>query len=314
MGRTLFLYLMWRSFKLFLTLSVGIFALILMIDSVELLRKGMDQTLGGFGLIWLGARRTIVILQTVLPFIMLLTAIFSLIGLNRSRELVVIRAAGLSVWRFLMPLCVVAIMCGLLSSFVISPLAAWAQKTSNGDVAQSLANAPIASTTGPMKWIRQTDGKKTYLIGSRGQAAGFRFLGDVMIFELTEDSQIARRIDAREARFFSGAWQLRNVKIAQTGKADIEKENLSLQSNASPARLGANASDPALLSLFDIEEAKLVASEAGLSTSPYDQAWHSILARPFVFLIMVCFIYTWRYSTGWVLPARCHLLQQFGCL
>ena len=104
MTGTLSRHLFFRALRLFGIILSGVAGLVIMVDSVELLRLGYGEILGGIApLIWLAMRRTLVILQTVLPFIMLLTAIFTLIGLNRSRELVVMRAAGQSVWQFLRP-------------------------------------------------------------------------------------------------------------------------------------------------------------------------------------------------------------------
>ena len=52
------------------------------------------------------------ILQQTIPFIALFSAMVALIALNRRHELVVARAAGISVWQFIMPFVVGAALLG----------------------------------------------------------------------------------------------------------------------------------------------------------------------------------------------------------
>ena len=57
--------------------------------------------------------RTPAIAEKVLPFVMLGAAMIALVNLTRRLELVVARSAGVSVWQFLTPIVVLAILLGL---------------------------------------------------------------------------------------------------------------------------------------------------------------------------------------------------------
>ena len=48
----------------------------------------------------------------------------TLVSLNRKYELVIARAAGISAWQFLLPVCVGALLFGALSVGLLNPLAA----------------------------------------------------------------------------------------------------------------------------------------------------------------------------------------------
>ena len=61
--------------------------------------------------------------QKALPFVVLVGGIVTFAKLTRSRELVIARAAGVSVWQFLLPALVIAALLGGLFMTVVNPLA-----------------------------------------------------------------------------------------------------------------------------------------------------------------------------------------------
>ncbi|MEO0636248.1 MAG: LptF/LptG family permease [Pseudomonadota bacterium] len=290
MGRTLSFYLAGRALRLFAMLTVGVLALVMMIDSVELLREEMNVLLGGaLPMLWMSLRRSIVVLETVLPFIMLLTAIFALIGLNRSRELVVIRAAGLSVWRFLAPLLVVALLMGAFSALIVGPFASWSQESTEREaaLARGADLAPQINLEEQARWSRQSDGPNSLLIGHRGQTNEGRYLAGVTIIRLAPNGAITLRATAPRAVYSDGRWVLTNAVLAREGQAPEKVGQFVQSTDADETRLGAQAQSPDRLSLFDLKEAADLAESAGLSRAPYDQAFQTALATPLFFVAMV---------------------------
>ena len=288
MTGTLSRHLFFRALRLFGIILSGVAGLVIMVDSVELLRLGYGEILGGIApLIWLAMRRTLVILQTVLPFIMLLTAIFTLIGLNRSRELVVMRAAGQSVWQFLRPLGSAAILCGLFAAFVINPLAASANKTAERDFAQSNATSAAVAADARNTWFRQRSGADTLILGALGRADNGRFLSGVTLLLLDENKQIKMRAEASNAVWSVEGWTLGNASVQRTGSAQENVDSLTLPTSIDSDTLSAQATDPDLTSVFALPAAINQARKTGLATAPYIQAFHAQLAKPLFFLCMV---------------------------
>ena len=115
MGWTLGQYLFRRYIVIMAWLFVGTFALIFIIDFAEF--SSRTSSLPAFtlplSLAIIGMRVPMFMQQTV-PFIALLATMVLLVNLNRRSELVIIRAAGISVWRFLLPLGISAFLFGLL--------------------------------------------------------------------------------------------------------------------------------------------------------------------------------------------------------
>ncbi|MCZ8208472.1 MAG: LptF/LptG family permease, partial [Aquidulcibacter sp.] len=68
--------------------------------------------------------RTPGILELALPFAVLVGSIVTFMRLARSSEIVAMRASGVSTWRFLSPVAVLAALVGLFAIFILGPSAA----------------------------------------------------------------------------------------------------------------------------------------------------------------------------------------------
>ena len=105
--------------KRFLLAILGAFAvcavLIFMIDMIELLRLSRRATdLPCCALLWMGLLRLPAFTEILLAFAVLVGGIGALLSLNRKSELIVMRAGGMSVWQFLRPGLVVALVLGVV--------------------------------------------------------------------------------------------------------------------------------------------------------------------------------------------------------
>ncbi len=84
-----------------------------MIDMIELLRMSRRATdLSMATLLWMGLLRLPAFTEILLAFAVLVGSIGALLSLNRKSELIVMRAGGMSVWQFLRPGLMVALVLG----------------------------------------------------------------------------------------------------------------------------------------------------------------------------------------------------------
>ena len=132
-GHTLFLYLFRRYVATFVQFFLGVCIISYLVDFTEFSR--FKSTLPGYTIgagLLVSALRIPLIAQTAIPFIILFSAIATLMALNRRYELVVARSAGVSAWQFLAPLCLASLLIGILVVTVFNPLGAralsWAQQ------------------------------------------------------------------------------------------------------------------------------------------------------------------------------------------
>ena len=123
---TLTFYIARRFLKMFVLVFAVFAAILLLIDVIDQLRK-VGVTLSDA--LYLSLLNVPESLYQILPLIMILTAIALFLGLARSSELVVVRAAGRSGLRFLLAPVVVALIIGAVAVAVFNPLVAATSKT-----------------------------------------------------------------------------------------------------------------------------------------------------------------------------------------
>ena len=163
-------------FLKFVKSIVAVFAvatfLIYVLDMIELTRISNDASANAIlSAAGLAVLRTPVVAEQILPFAALFGALAAFLSLGRSRELVIARAAGMSVWRFLLPAVLAALMLGIGATLVFNPISAKlktiADKESLHTIVQS-ANEPMHNV-----WIRQksVDGEAILRAGTANTSA-----------------------------------------------------------------------------------------------------------------------------------------------
>ena len=116
----------------FVVMILGAFllcaTLILMIDTVELLREsGKFGAVPAWMIAWMALLRLPAFSELTLPFTVLVGAIGAFLLLSRGSEITIVRASGMSVWQFMLPGVLVALVIGMLSVVAFNPLAAAAR-------------------------------------------------------------------------------------------------------------------------------------------------------------------------------------------
>ena len=106
-----------------LGVSLAVIAgLVLLIDFVEVSRAvGRYADLGAARLFGLTLMKSPAVILQLLPFVFLFGTLAAFVGLNRRSELVAMRAAGVSAWRFVLPAGVAALMIGVITVTVLRP-------------------------------------------------------------------------------------------------------------------------------------------------------------------------------------------------
>ena len=93
-------------------------------DAVEMLRRSAGKTdIGIIAILQMCILKLPFLVQQLLPFCVLLGATLAFWNLARANELVVTRAAGVSVWQILAPPTAIAILVGVVQVSLFNPLA-----------------------------------------------------------------------------------------------------------------------------------------------------------------------------------------------
>src|SRR5881227_4059193 len=124
LARTLSAYIARQFFLWFCGVFGAMVSITFLLDYIELLRRGGTRAHATWGtLLEMAALKLPHTAQEVMPFAILFGTMLAFWRLTRSNELVVARAAGVSVWEFLTPAVLVALLVGVIAVTVFNPIA-----------------------------------------------------------------------------------------------------------------------------------------------------------------------------------------------
>lgn len=281
-----------------LVLVLGILLLaIMMIDVVEQMRTiGSDVEITLLDALRLSAMKLPMIVEQTMPFALLAATMMAFTRLNRRSELSIIRASGLSAWRFLTPVIVLGVVLGLFSSMVLNPFAASLTQSFEAERARLLnigrGTVAVAETG---IWLRQGDDTSQYVIHARRVEDGGRTLTDVKIIEEqrlyngrqpTNDFAFVRRIDAQRAVLNDGFWQLENLVENLPNQVPERRATLAIPTSLDAVRLLDEFASPNTVGFWELPRFIYETRAAGLDTSRYTMRWLTLTATPVLFTAM----------------------------
>ncbi len=279
-----------------LALSV-IMSVIVMVDVVELSRTLGDRagvstlTLAGLALL-----RAPNLAEATLPFVFLFGVMWGMYRLNRRSELVVMRASGMSAWRFVGPGAIFALITGIAASTLINPAAARLHEEFERQRDRIVMGARAAQQARANRneqrvlWLRERrDMQQTVIRAARADAKQRRLEGVTLyIYDLNRDGlpTFTRRIDAQVAILRAGFWQLTDAWEVQPEDEPQHHDQLSLFTEIDPETLIENAGAPAALNFWELPNQSRVLREAGFSSVQYELRWQRLLALPITLAAM----------------------------
>ena len=279
-----------RHFLLLLAaVFVGLIALVLIADTIELLRRAAKREAVELALVAMMALLKLPSMaHKLLPFACLFGALASFARLTRSGELVAVRAAGVSVWQFLLPATALAFLLGVLAIAVLNPLAAVLALRFEILEAKFLEGRVSLLTVSPTGlWLRQGDREGQQVVHALRVSAEGMQLHDVTIFLYQGSDRFVGRLDAREARLLPGTWLLQDgLKAAPDGIIERFQE-YRLPTSLTVAQVQESFASPGTLSFWALPKFIDGLTAAGFSALRHRMHWHALLATPLLLAAMV---------------------------
>ncbi|WP_246152196.1 LPS export ABC transporter permease LptG [Roseospira navarrensis] len=265
--------------------------LILLFDVIELLRqtaKVEEATLGM--VVSMGLLRLPLVLQTGLPFAFLAAAMIAFWRLARSSELVVIRAAGVSVWQVLVPLVVLSMVLGAINVAAGNPIAAalFTQFERKAHEIGIGGDNPFSLSQGGM-WLRESTDDGFTIVHARDARQENRvlFLSDVMVLEMGPDDLPTWRADAEQARLAGNRFLLTGAMVSVPGRPPERYEMLSVETNLSLPKIQERFAAPESMSFWDLPDFIAFFESAGFSAEAHRMHWHAMISSPALLCAMV---------------------------
>jgi lipopolysaccharide export system permease protein len=269
---------------------------ILMIDVVEQMRTvGSDISLSLGGAMRLSAMKLPLLIEQTLPFALLIAAMMAYTRLNRRSELAIIRASGVSAWRFLAPVIMLAVLLGFFTMMVLNPFSAQLSGSFERERARLLNDGRVAAVSTEGVWLRQGDDTSQIVIHAKKVENGGTELLDVKMIEEqrlykdgkpTDDFAFIRRIDAKRAVLKNGFWQLEDVIENVPNSEPDRKKDLAIPTSLDAVTLLDKFASPNTIGFWSLPRFIIQTRAAGLDASRYTMRFNALLATPALFTAM----------------------------
>lgn len=276
--------------------SVGVWlavitSVIVLVQFVDLSRSvGVRADVGPAEILGLTLLKSPSVIQVLLPFVFLFGGIAAYVGLNRRSELVAMRAAGISAWRFIMPAAAAAFVAGVVTVAAINPVAALLSDRFEADRAKLMEN--YLGDTPKDIWLRQGDERSQMVIHAktRDTVAGVVRLRGVSLFVYQKNKagqpEFKRRLEAAEAILRPGFWELKTVREARAGESAVLSDSLSIRSSLDSEAAIERFASPETIAFWRLPQAIRATEQAGFSASGYRLRFQQLLATPLLFAAM----------------------------
>ncbi|HLZ76433.1 LptF/LptG family permease [Phenylobacterium sp.] len=268
-------------------------SMILLIQFVNLSRKiGVRADVSAADLLGLTLLSSPSLIQILLPFVFLFGGISAYVGLNRRSELIAMRAAGVSAWRFIMPSAAAAFVVGVLTVLVINPISSQLNARFEADQAKIMSN--YLGDIPKDVWLRQGDEHTQMVIHakSRDMVQGDVRLRGVSLFVYQKNRfgqpEFKRRLEAAEAVLRPGFWQLKDVREASAGESSVQSDSLSIRStlDSEAAVERFSSAPPDAVAFWRLPAAIKQTEDSGFSAAGYRLRFQQLLATPVMFAAM----------------------------
>lgn len=264
-------------------------ALVMLIDFVEISRGvGSDVDLSALRILGLMLLKSPAVIVQLLPFVFLFGTLAAFVGLNRRSELIAMRAAGVSAWRFVLPAAGAAFVIGVLTVTVLAPIASSADGLFQRE--RQRLSGSVLGGDGQAIWLREGDeNRQTVIRAERQDRASGRLLG-VTFFIYTTDPDgrrtVSERIQAASATLSAGKWRLLDAVGAQPGERQVRYATLDLLSSLADEEAFERFARPQSTPFWSLPAQITRIEEAGFSSTAYRLRLQQQLAIPLMFAAM----------------------------
>ncbi len=288
MGGKIARYFGMRFLSTVLLVFAGIFALVTLIDYIEMMRRASDVPNASVILIAkTSLYRVPQVTERILPFCILIGAMSCYLTFSRRLELVVARAAGMSAWQFISPALMVAFLIGIFATTVYNPVSAVLQERSKRFEAELFGKDPSTVHGGGPFWVSQRNDSGQAIINAKSSRDQGVTLAGVTVFTFDTAGQFKQRIESRAAVLEPGLWRLLDARVHELRTLPVTHREFSLKTNLTAEQVRESFATPETVPFWELPLYIKIAENAGLVAAGYRLQFQKLLARPFFLAAMV---------------------------
>ncbi|MBX9786891.1 MAG: LptF/LptG family permease [Alphaproteobacteria bacterium] len=278
-----------RTFLLsFLTTFSCLFIIIFLFDFAELQRRAGTKEIDLLMKLNMVLLRSPQFLEQVLPFIVLIAALFVFWRMNRSNELVVIRSSGVSLWRIILPVSMVALIIGFVDLAVFNPLSSAMQvRFEKLEKRYLLRNKEDIKLSPTGLWFSEKRGPHQVIYRASKVNLEKMEFQDLNIIITSEKNKFIERLDAKTGQIHEGHLDLNDgwdLNVGQVAKPFVEK---SISTSLNRKKIEQMQNSRLVSSFWKLPAYIALLDAAGLQSLKYQMSWQSMLANSFWLGFMV---------------------------
>lgn len=298
-----------RHFLFAVLATVGIMLVIVgLLELLELVRRASEVSRGVPFLMLL--QMTLLKLPTtaekIYPFAIMIGGMIALSRLTRSSELIVTRAAGVSVWQFLLPAVVVAAALGVVFVTVINPIAAATiARFDRIEGKYITGKASLMSISPSGLWLRQTGEEgipfrnkvaQEYIVHAARMDQTSYALEEVMILLFDGNHQLIGRVDGHQAQLEPGHWVVRDAVLSAPTGLPVTQAEFTIATQLTLSQIQDSFSAPETFSFWQLPGFIAVLEKAGFSALHHKLHFHSLMAMPLLLagMVLLAAVFTLR--------------------
>ena len=291
MSSTLSIYIGRQFLTSFVALFFLFLLLILLFDSVELLRRTASKPDVSFDMVMEMAILKLPYMgQETFPFAVLFGGMSAFWRLTRSNELVITRGAGVSAWQFMLPVIGIAFLLGVLQITVLNPLAsATLTRYELLEARYIKGNENLLALSGSGLWLRQSNDKGQSVFHAKNvnlNNTGVE-LGNVVVFMYSGTDTFSGRINAEAAKLEDGFWRMSKAWIYKPDEAPEFESEAWLATDLTLSKIQDSFAPPETMSFWSLPGFIGQLKKSGFSAVRHRLHWHTLLAAPFLMCAMV---------------------------
>ena len=289
-SKTLFRYIVLQFFVWCAGVFLAMTTIVFLLDYIELIRRaGTRPEATLLALLEMALLKQPHMAEQIMPFAILFGTMMAFWRMTRSNELVVARAAGVSVWQFLTPPLAGALFVGIFIVTVFNPIGSIMQaryESLEGRILRGAGDQLTLSRSG--LWLRQSDAEGNHsVIHAERLLPHHTELQDVMVLFFVNDNQLSGRIDAKSAVLESGKWEVRDGMRWSPTKASEPFTQVEVPTNLTPRKIQESFASPETMSFWELPGFIQLLESSGFAAQRHRLYFNALLARPFLYTAMV---------------------------
>lgn len=269
-----------------MTILMGV---LLLFDTVELMRRAAKMDDIPLSLILrMSSLKLPYLMEQLLPMGVLFAAIHTCWKLNKTSELVVIRASGLSAWQFLTPLLACAMMAGVFSTAILNPVSSvLLGKYARLDAAHFRNEGNLVTVSRTGIWLRQPSEQGYALIHAETFDQKNWQLNNVIVLFFDGSDNFRYRYDSPTAYLKAGYWDISRLQINDRSGGLTKEETRRIPTELTSQKIVDSFADPETISFWSIPEYIRIMEQTGFPATRIYLHFHNLMAQPLLFAAMI---------------------------